>query len=534
VACFRWWYNGPGKWRYRSLAKRCQKLWYKASMYISRSKFFNFLYWLIGIWLFIQILFYTLDHVTNLLSGNKTYQMVRDFLITNYIYVLTVSFAYTLLFFFILFAFFPSLRNLLFFMLKKLIRFLGMLPGKETKKLASRYLNIGRHAFYRNQEGIFGNLRDQYPMGTSFVVLPMDMEFMQAGKVGEDYLTQLNKLAEIKASKTNGPLIHPFIFVDPRRIARDKSFFNYSINNGELLVDPGCRVRQLIEEEGFAGFKIYPALGYYPFDKDLLALWKYAQQKKLPIMTHCIRGTIFFRGEKDPAWDEHPVFEQATERDHYEPLLLPQTRNIDFCNNFTHPLNYLCLLDEELLIKVLSKCRNSEIQSLFGYTENCTALKSNLSELKICLAHFGGEDEWLRYFELDRDNYSTQVIKYPDHGIDFRTSKDLEERRGKLEQLWKYCDWYSIICSLMLQYDNVYADISYISHDNAIHALLKRTLREENKKLRQRVLFGTDFYVVRNHKSEKQIMADTFGGLSSEEFDIIARDNPKSYLARLP
>ncbi len=82
----------------------------------------------------------------------------------------------------------------------------------------------------------------------------------------------------------------------------------------------------------------------------------------------------------------------------------------------------------------------------------------------------------------------------------------------------------------MLQYDNIYSDISYISHDNAIHALLKRTLQQENTRLRQRVLFGTDFYVVRNPKSEKQILADTIGGLSEEEFDLIARTNPRTFL----
>jgi len=534
IGRFRWWYNGPGKWRYSSQAKRWQKKWYRISMCISRSKLFNFLYWLIGTWIFIQLLFFSLDHITNLLSGNETYKAVRNFLVSYRIYIVTINLAYSLLFYFTLFIFFPSLRSLLIFTLKKLIRFLGMLPGKETKKLAARYLNIGRHAFYRRQEGIFINLRDQYPSGTRFIVLPMDMEFMQAGKVKENYLTQIDKLAAIKANKTYGPLIHPFIFIDPRRIVKDKSFFNYSVQDGEVILNPECRVKQLIEDQGFAGFKLYPALGYYPFDKNLLALWKYAQQKNLPIMTHCIRGTIFFRGEKDPAWDEHPIFEQASAKDIFEPLLLPQIKNVDFCNNFTHPLNYLCLLDEQLLIKVLSRCGDKETQSLFGYTENCTSLSSNLSQLKICLAHFGGEDEWLRYFELDRDKNSTQVVKHPDHGIDFRTNKDLKERKGKLEQLWKYCDWYSIICSLILQYENVYADISYISHDNAIHALLKRTLREENTKLRKRILFGTDFYVVRNHKTEKQIIADTFGGLNTEEFDIIARENPKSYLARLP
>ena len=51
-----------------------------------------------------------------------------------------------------------------------------MLPGKQTNEMLRRYLNIGRFAFHKEQKTIFGKLRDQYPKGTGFVILPMDME----------------------------------------------------------------------------------------------------------------------------------------------------------------------------------------------------------------------------------------------------------------------------------------------------------------------------------------------------------------------
>jgi hypothetical protein len=38
--------------------------------------------------------------------------------------------------------------------------------------------------------------------------------------------------------------------------------------------------------------------------------------------------------------------------------------------------------------------------------------------------------------------------------------------------------------------------------------------------------------VVRNHKSDKNMLSDMRGGLSEEDFDIIARDNPREYLKR--
>jgi predicted TIM-barrel fold metal-dependent hydrolase len=96
--------------------------------------------------------------------------------------------------------------------------------------------------------------------------------------------------------------------------------------------------------------------------------------------------------------------------------------------------------------------------------------------------------------------------------------------------IWKNADWYTIISSLMMQYPNVYADLSYIIHEQDIIPLLKQTLN--NPALKEKVLFGTDFYVVRNHNSEKDLLARTMANLSTEEFDQIARENPINYLKR--
>jgi predicted TIM-barrel fold metal-dependent hydrolase len=173
----------------------------------------------------------------------------------------------------------------------------------------------------------------------------------------------------------------------------------------------------------------------------------------------------------------------------------------------------------------------STVKELFGYTDDATPLLYNLKNLKICFAHFGGDDEWKRYFEMDRDNNGSQLVKNPSEGIRFLANEKGIPTPGKPEQLWKYADWYSIICSLMLQYPNVYADISYILHSDAeILPLLRQTLHHPI--LQKRVLFGTDFYVVRNHKSDKNMLSDMRGGLPEEEFDMIARDNPREYLKR--
>ncbi|MCJ7933427.1 MAG: amidohydrolase [Chryseobacterium sp.] len=125
-------------------------------------------------------------------------------------------------------------------------------------------------------------LEEQYPPDSRFVVLPMDMDYMEAGKPRSQYPEQLKELKQLKRTKSKSCL--PFIFADPRRIRDDKNYFK--------------EIKDCIENEGFRGIKTYPALGYYPFDKDLLPLMLWACENQIPVLNHCIRGTIYYRGDK--------------------------------------------------------------------------------------------------------------------------------------------------------------------------------------------------------------------------------------------
>ena len=399
--------------------------------------------------------------------------------------------------------------------------------NEDQLKFITRYVSIGRFAYYKEQSTIFKRLTKQYPKNTEFIVLPMDMEFMDAGKVkpSGNYQTQMEKLKKIKQKNPN--TIHPFVFVDPRREHVGSSdFFKWKNNNGKVILED-CFIKDYIEKANFAGFKIYPALGYFPFDEKLLPLWKYAADNSLPIMTHCIRGTIFYRGNKKKEWYYHPIIKDAKTPNEY--MLLPNSQNIEYSLDFTHPLNYLCLLNPFLLKEWIIKCNKPELFELFGYSETTDSLTSDLSNLKICLGHYGGDDEWKKFLERDRDNYSHKMADKSD-GIEFLNLKDPKLSYGGLMDIWKNADWYTIISSLMIQYPNVYADLSYIIHEQDIIPLLKQTL--SNAALKEKVLFGTDFYVVRNHNSEKELLARTMANLSTEEFDQIAKENPINYLKK--
>jgi predicted TIM-barrel fold metal-dependent hydrolase len=432
--------------------------------------------------------------------------------------------------------FFKSGRNFLWFLARNMFSFLKKLPGKQTTELFKRYLNIGRYAFHKTQGKTLEQLENQYPEGTGFVILPMDMEYMDAGPVHTPYRQQMEELAALHEKEKSH--LYPFVFADPRRIAAEPDYFDYEVKDGEVVLK-NCFIKEYIEVRNFSGFKIYPALGYYPFDPHLLALWKYAEQKQLPVLTHCVKGPMYYRGSKKKEWDTHPIIKEKTATAGvYQPLLLPETKNDLFTPNFTHPLNFVCLLEKEWLRKAVNqayrKTGDERIKELFGLSPDAddekAAISTGLKQLKLCMAHYGGNDEWKRYFEADRYGFSNELAQHPFEGIDFLHYKNGDGiSPGKPELVWKHTDWYSIISSMMIRYENVYADISFTLHNDAqVLPLLKQTL--QNPVLRNKVLYGTDFYVVRNVKSDKNMLADMTGGLEKADFDIIARENPAKFL----
>ena len=465
-------------------------------------------------------------------ANNNLIYKVQQWLTEHYLLIPLNNLVLDILIVAVVVLFVKSGRNLLWFIAKKSIKLLSLLPGKMTRDLIDRYMLLGRFTIYKDQSTTFSKLVQQYDEGSKFIVLPMDMEYMGAGKLkkGFEYKDQMQELADIKNKSTNKEAILPFVFVEPRRIREDKTQLQYNldINTGKVTLQD-CFIKRYIEDEQFSGFKIYPALGYYVFDETLLPLWKYAADNQIPIMTHCIKGTIFYRGKKKKEWDAHPVFKEYINLDKNElgPLLLPEHKNLDFSLNFTHPLNYLVLLKEELLRIWVGKC-SQETKDLFGYTDENTKLKWDLSHLKLCLAHFGGEDQWYRYLESDRYDYAAKLKTNPLQGVNFIHTSKGKFSWKKLEDCWKYVDWYSIICSMMLQHKNVYADISYILYNEDIFPLLKETINHPN--LGDKVLFGTDFFVVRNHASEKGLVSKTLSNLSDDEFNKIARENPSRFV----
>ena len=507
VGYFRWYNEGPAKWRYYRPMKRWQRFQFQVKWLFNKASYLTVP---IGVILTLDtllILFYRYLSTQYADAGwIELLHWLNSLLQKAYLLPPPNSWLLRTGIVFGLILFNKSGRNLVFFIAKSVFHILRFLPGPETSSYIRRYISIGRFAFHKHQISIFRMLEKQYPSGAKFVVLPMDMDYMKAGKPEFNYKSQLEELKKLKRTKPKTCL--PFVFADPRRIEDDGTYVD-EVKNCILHLD-------------FRGIKTYPALGYYPFDKDLLPLMLWACENEVPVLNHCIRGTIYYRGNKKNEWNHHPVFMQSTgEKGKQEPLLLPALRNNEFSTNFTHPLNYLCLLDERYLTLLLSHYNDQSLNTLFGYTDGDHPLTKNLSRLKICFGHFGGEDEWEKYMESDRYLSENGFTNPVGKGINFIPTA--------LENCWKYNSWFSIIYSLMLQYPNVYADISYILHDERIFPLLKSLLKKDSR-ISNRILYGSDFYVVRSQKSDKQMWADTAGRLTESELEQITRTNPREFL----
>jgi predicted TIM-barrel fold metal-dependent hydrolase len=235
-----------------------------------------------------------------------------------------------------------------------LASFVSFFGRKNLSQLIKKYhyfLTIGD---LKSQLEIFKLLQGFYPEGTKFCVLTMDMEYMAAGRVIKPFQTQLDELAAIKRDPAYTELIYPFIFIHPER---------------PML---HTLVRKYMEQEGFAGLKMYPPLGYYPFDKRLDLVLSYAEQYGIPVTTHCARGGVYFKGDiKDR---KHPVTGKE----------VPKRKNKYLTDIYTDPDNYQYVLNK-------------------------------FPDLKLNLAHFGGYDEWENYMTgtlVDQDgetNWFTKV-----------------------------------------------------------------------------------------------------------------------------
>ena len=224
-----------------------------------------------------------------------------------------------------------------FRVIAKMLNNLNPLSDKDFFDRYVRFVEIGKLG---SQKKIFEECRRYYPSDVKFIVLPMDMAFMKAGNVPREYAQQLEKLKEVKDQYDQ---ILPFVHLDPRR----EGFYDLFIKS--------------IEEYGFKGVKLYPPLGYFPYDPRLIPVYEYCSAHKLPILTHCSPyNSVRYRGRKKEIKE----------------LLKGSKIPIDFKKN-----------------------KKKELTSNFTNPKNWEFVLNDFPQLKICLGHFGSEYYWKEYIE---------------------------------------------------------------------------------------------------------------------------------------
>jgi predicted TIM-barrel fold metal-dependent hydrolase len=279
------------------------------------------------------------------------------------------------------------------------------------------------------QKKVFKEVEQQYPRGTVFVVLPMDMGFMNMGPMGASIASQHAEL--LKLAQEFPEQIIPFYAADPRH------------------PDIVQRVKDNLARDKFQGIKIYPNLGYRPDHPRLMEIYKLCIAGNFPVVTHCSPGGI---------WQYGLSRDQRKEN--------------------SKPENYRAILDME-----------------------------DYRELKFCLAHFGGSEEWVKHLKGRAD----QGDEHP---------------------------WVKTIYDMIAsgKYPNLYTDISYTVFTPKVSGLyvdmvdyLKVML--SHPLVKKHVLFGSDYYMVeRESVSEKEVSILLRSRLGEELYKQIAYTNPRVYL----
>ena len=203
-----------------------------------------------------------------------------------------------------------------------------------------------------------------------------------------------------------------------------------------------------IDDLGFRGLKLYNKLGFAPDHRVLMTdVYPICVERDLPVMVHCSRGGVYGKG-----WSQED------------------------CDRVTAP---------EAWKPVLGAFPN----------------------LRICLAHFGGDRDWHDYI---------------DTGFD----PDKPEQRKK-NWVWQICDMIR-----SGDYPGLYTDISYTMFKFSEYSALLRLLLEDDT-LREKVLFGSDFYMTRQEQlSEKAVSIRLRDALGEVCFRQIAETNPGVWLGK--
>lgn len=301
------------------------------------------------------------------------------------------------------------------------------------------------HFFKNSSPSEIANRLKDYYSGRAVVLCPLMMDMAPGieGRIIDDYQVQIEKMRALR-NLMPGTIL-PFFAADP---------------NNSRLIENFLRVFSTTEEYNFFGIKIYPSLGYLPTHQVLMQLFEICEEKRIPVTSHCSGATV--HTSKKLITDiqgYHLTYDQEFSD---KPITIRFKKKKSYAEFFNHPHNWLPVL-------------------------------KRFPNLKLNLAHFGGEEQWEKYISGNKDN------------------------------------WVSYIISMINEYDNLYADFSYtLYYKKFFNGLLN--LFKENDKLYRRILFGSDYYMIVREGQFNRLFDIFKEEMGEAVLKQMAMENPRQFL----
>jgi len=277
-----------------------------------------------------------------------------------------------------------------------------------------------------------------------FVPLMIDYEYWFANTIDNRLGDQIETVFKKVVLPHQGK-IHPFVPFDP---ARELAYRKGMVGpDGQLEADRPMRlVKEAIEEKGFIGVKLYNSLGYKPL------------------------------GNADP--------EVSLKR-----------RRIAVRNN---KLTYLFDGEEydEVLCQLYDYCVDNEVP----ITAHC--VMNGIEAYPGASFDFGAAEFWEEVLRQDR--YKNLRLNLAHFGWNQASDQGYAGDQS----------WVIRICDLMLKYENVFADISHHrvldkkGRDQFVEGYrqMQKDFADHIEKIKKRILFGTDWHVLRRIKGFEEFL----------------------------
>jgi len=355
---------------------------------------------------------------------------------------------------------------------------LSKLPSNIAKRYAS-FLRIGKSS---DQISVFRTLLDQYnDPGFRFVGLTMYMENTGALNSQTGFEGQLDGVLDIKKQYPDQFLI--FMGIDPRWKVSGKelrktveSKFNYRLSvTATRSVFP------------FVGLKLYPSTGFYAFDSKLTETFEWAADNGVPVLSHCNYLGGIYNNDKnylrlalkpvDPYTGQpynSPEYQKSFSFGRWISGTNDAENNKRTCSYFLEPSGFTSLTNYFHSNRQLSQDYTDDW--FLAYRKLLGNIPPRMrAALKICLAHYGGDDQIL----MENGKIPTKVPI----GVNPE-------------------NWCGQIRKLIRNYEGIYTDISYALSNRDTHEFIFSDL--EDRALGDRILFGTDFFLTERELPEKQ------------------------------